>query len=117
VSQLHAYFTSEQLKVSIDTPYQGCFLPEKFIGNSKVITLMIEINRKLYIDEISDNEFIKVWQTPSKSDNFNNITRIISRAITDAVDILAGSSLLSYRLQITKDEKYPCENNNRSSCF
>tara|TARA_R110000787_G_scaffold947_1_gene3470 strand:- start:5396 stop:6325 length:930 start_codon:yes stop_codon:yes gene_type:complete len=37
--------------VAINTPYSGCVLPEAFQGDKRVLAVMIEVNRKLYLDQ------------------------------------------------------------------
>lgn len=104
VSQLKQYFTSEKLEVAVNFPYEGCIVPEKFIGNPRVIAIMIEVNRKLYIDDISNNNFLADRQKPTKTDNFDLINCILSRAITEAAEAFANSSLLSCRLRIRENK-------------
>lgn len=44
------YFEELGYKVSVNTPFSGSMVPLKHIGNTKVQSLMIEINRKLYME-------------------------------------------------------------------
>lgn len=45
-------FSDMGYSVSIDTPYSGCLVPENcYQRNNRVASIMIEINRKLYMDE------------------------------------------------------------------
>lgn len=37
--------------VELNTPYAGSMIPEWYIGNEEVKTVMIEVNRKLYLDK------------------------------------------------------------------
>lgn len=63
------YFTSKKMTVALDYPYSGSITPMKFYKKTKKIsTVMIEINRSLYMDE----------KTGKKNSNFNNIRDIIS---------------------------------------
>lgn len=53
------FFRGFGLKVFIDKPYKGSIVPTKFyLKNSNVNSIMIEINRKLYIEEPSNNKSI-----------------------------------------------------------
>lgn len=51
-------------KVGINRPYQGTLVPLNFLNqNSRVISMMIEVNRSLYMDEKSGDKkanFIKI---------------------------------------------------------
>ena len=44
------YFEKLGYSVSLNTPFNGSIVPLKHIGNTKVQSLMIEINRKLYME-------------------------------------------------------------------
>lgn len=62
------YFNSFGLSVLIDRPYSGTIVPTEFFGvNKNVRSIMIEVNRKLYLDGISN----------SKSSNYPEIKGII----------------------------------------
>lgn len=47
------FFEKKGFRVAINQPYSGSMLPLKFVGNSCVQTIMIEINRKLYMSNNS----------------------------------------------------------------
>jgi len=44
------YFTKKGYSVAINQLYSGSMIPLKYIGKANVQTIMIEINRKLYMD-------------------------------------------------------------------
>jgi N-formylglutamate deformylase len=50
VDKIKYVFESEGLSVKIDAPYKGTIVPLKHYGNTQVKSIMIEINRKLYIE-------------------------------------------------------------------
>lgn len=37
--------------VSVNTPYAGCVLPSAFEGDKRVLAVMIDVNRKLYLEQ------------------------------------------------------------------
>jgi len=44
-------FTDFGHRVAVDQPYSGCALPEKYRRDQRVLAIMIEVNRKLYINQ------------------------------------------------------------------
>lgn len=53
-------FEKHGLSVVINSPYSGSMLPLHHQGNGKVQTIMIEINRKLYMDNgVVDDKRVK----------------------------------------------------------
>lgn len=60
------HFLSTGLSVSLNQPYSGCMVPGDYYQKDKrVQSIMIEINKKLYMDEVS----FKINQTKVKSLN------------------------------------------------
>ncbi|MCK5789148.1 MAG: hypothetical protein KAH32_09120, partial [Chlamydiia bacterium] len=56
------------LKVAINEPFAGTIVPLNFLGKNKnVKSIMIEVNRKLYLDDNFQN-----------SENFYKIQKLIS---------------------------------------
>jgi len=58
-------FEKEGYKVKINSPFKGSYLPKCFEGSSSIFTMMIEINKKLYLTHnnykpIKTNGFIKL---------------------------------------------------------
>ena len=47
------YFTKAGLEVAVNTPFAGAIVPEPFYSqrDKRVQSLMIEVNRSLYMDE------------------------------------------------------------------
>ena len=46
--------------VKINYPYCGSMIPDKFVGNPDVFPIMIEVNKKLYINNEDDFNNIKI---------------------------------------------------------
>jgi len=62
--------------VSINTPYAGCLIPSVFYGiDARVRGLMIEVNRRLYMDETSGE----------KSDQFDRIQEMVKNCIIQPI--------------------------------
>lgn len=49
------HFKNNGYSVSVNEPFSGSIVPLKYIGNNKVSSVMIEINKKLYMDDNSIN--------------------------------------------------------------
>jgi len=63
-----AFFTGKGLEVTINRPYSGTIVPLQFLGkNRDVLSIMIEINRKLYLE----------GETNRKSKGFSDLKVII----------------------------------------
>lgn len=66
------FFLSKGFEVGIDRPYSGSIVLLKYYQKEKsVMSIMIEINRKLYLKE----------NTNIKTDNFNNIKSYLQKYI------------------------------------
>jgi N-formylglutamate amidohydrolase len=65
------YFTQQGLRVAINTPFAGSMVPEPFYSNKdkRVSSLMIEVNRSLYMNE----------KTGEKLASFQEIQAILQR--------------------------------------
>ena len=52
VESLKSWFDATRLQTSIDRPFAGTIVPEKHYGKGRrVWSIMIEVNRRLYMDE------------------------------------------------------------------
>ena len=51
-------FEYNNLNVSINKPYKGTIVPQSYIGNNNIKSIMIEINKNVYIDNMSNAKFI-----------------------------------------------------------
>lgn len=58
--------------VSLDFPYAGCLVPDRFVGYLHVPAIMLEVNRHLYLESISNDE--ADWgDLPVKGDAFDRV--------------------------------------------
>jgi N-formylglutamate amidohydrolase len=72
---LYDLLTEHGYIVKLNNPYTGTMIPLKYLNADKrVHGIMIEVNRKLYLDE-TDNKIVK-------NDNFPEIRNIIKEVIT-----------------------------------
>jgi N-formylglutamate amidohydrolase len=68
-----SFFEEAGYSLGIDKPYRGSIVPmEHYQKNKNVQTIMLEINRKLYLNEPSNN----------KNSDFNKIKEITANFIT-----------------------------------
>jgi N-formylglutamate deformylase len=67
---------SSGFSVEIDHPYQGCILPSVFTGDGRIRAIMIEVNRKLYMDQ---SEYIK--GEACRGDRFKEIRDLMTLLI------------------------------------
>jgi len=70
VDELVEYFSTNGLTVAINSPFSGTMVPTIYRGNNDVKSIMIEVNRSLYLD---DNY--------KKSENFDRIKCLIVGAL------------------------------------
>ena len=74
---IQRFFEGIKLTTAINEPFAGCYVPSKFLHQDKrVKSIMIEINRELYMDEA----------TGEKNDSFgeikSNICKLVNQIIT-----------------------------------
>ena len=50
-------FQQRGYSVAMNFPYSGCLVPDRFQGDSRVPAIMIEINRRLYLEPASLNAY------------------------------------------------------------
>ena len=74
------YFTKEGLEVAVNTPFAGAIVPEPFysLQDKRVQSLMIEVNRSLYMDE----------RTRKKKETFDEMKDVVQRFLKVAEDLL-----------------------------
>ena len=66
------FFANRGLSLGIDAPYAGTIVPMDFYGkDSRVMSIMLEVNRKLYLDE----------PTNQRSANYENTKQIVQEYI------------------------------------
>ncbi len=81
VSLLHDYFKMNNMKTKINSPFEGSILPTDFTASPNVQSIMIEVNKNLYLEHYdASNNF------NTKSVNFNNTKNIIHGAL-DIINI------------------------------
>lgn len=52
INQFQTFFRNQGLKVAVNKPYSGSMVPGKYYNkNKQVQSIMIEVNKKLYMDE------------------------------------------------------------------
>lgn len=74
IRECESLLQGEGFTVSINTPYAGCLIPSEFYGvDARVSGMMLEINRGIYMDEISGE----------KSDQFARIKEVVRTCILD----------------------------------
>lgn len=70
VDELMVYFATNGLTVAVNSPFSGTMVPTVYRGNNDVKSIMIEVNRRLYLD---DNF--------QKSEHFEDVNVLISGAL------------------------------------
>ncbi len=79
VNLTESFFTEHNLTTALNMPFEGTYVPLKFLAKDKrVSSLMIEINRKLYMDE----------DTGAKADNFGKMENLV----TEMVRLIAANT-------------------------
>lgn len=77
VSHFAKGFEGLGFSVAVDYPYSGCMLPERFSRDQRVKAIMIEVNRKLYMDQA---EYEK--GTAVKSGGFESVRNLVTKLIS-----------------------------------
>lgn len=74
------YFTKAGLEVAVNTPFAGAMVPEPFysLRDRRVQSLMIEVNRSLYMDE----------RTGKKKETFDKMKNLVQIFLKVAEDLL-----------------------------
>ena len=74
------FFTQAGLEVAVNTPFAGTMVPEPFysLRDKRVQSLMIEVNRSLYMDE----------KTGKKKETFDEVKEVVQRFLKVAEDLL-----------------------------
>jgi len=74
---MEIFFAKYNLTTAINMPFEGTYVPMKFFrSDRRVYSLMVEINRKLYLDE----------DTGEKSDSFPDVKNIITDMVRCIVE-------------------------------
>ena len=62
-----AAFEDLGYSISVDEPYSGTIVPLKFFGTDpRVLSIMIEVNRRLYMDEVTGKKNVGFERTKAK---------------------------------------------------
>jgi N-formylglutamate deformylase len=70
------YFKSKGFSLGVDQPYSGSIVPmEYYHKNNKVQSIMLEINRKLYLNEPSNEKSIRYLETKQVVQGFLRMIR------------------------------------------
>jgi len=69
IDSCHRLFESRGYSVSVNFPYAGCLVPDRFAGNSQVPAIMLEINRGLYLKPAC-REVYRLGDVPVKTPDF-----------------------------------------------
>jgi len=70
VDRLVKYFADNEMIVAVNSPFTGTMVPTIYRGNDDVKSIMIEVNRSMYLDD-----------SYQKSNNFDNVKDMISGAL------------------------------------
>lgn len=80
-----AFFKNARMTVEIDRPFSGCLVPiQHYHKNNKVLSMMIEVNRRLYMNETSGE------RTP----NFQSIKALLDQYICELAKTLTEDQAL-----------------------
>ena len=73
LERLRKYIEGKEYSVDINRPFSGSIIPNKYFNDHRVKSLMIEVNRKLYMDE----------KTGEKSKQFHATKKLIKGLIKE----------------------------------
>jgi N-formylglutamate amidohydrolase len=59
LERMKAYLESKSYKVGINNPYSNAIVPNQYYGSEHVKSIMIEINKRLYLDNQDTEQFCK----------------------------------------------------------
>jgi N-formylglutamate deformylase len=83
----HSFLLDRGYKVEVNFPYVGCLAPNLFEGAPRVPAIMLEINRRLYLEPTPPNAYRPI-STPTKSAGFqpvqNDIWGVMLRLTQEA---------------------------------
>ena len=91
-----AFFRRRGYRVSMDRPYSGTIVPMKHYHKDRIISLMVEVNRGLYLKE----------GTNEKNDRFPVLKKHIGEFQKYVLDKYAGSRLLNAGLARADDPMF-----------
>ena len=85
LARLEEFLDGTGLFYRRDSPFAGTYVPERFAGDPRVMSVMIEVNRGLYLDE----------QSGEKRASFGEITGFISRMVETLVEATASTKVIT----------------------
>ena len=86
-------FRSRGYSVDIDFPYQGCLVPDRYLCDARVPAIMIEINRRLYIESYTGSE-CSTGKPPNKLTGFDTVKNDIWSTILALTAVTACKVLV-----------------------
>ncbi len=72
-----AEFKRRGYSVKLNSPYSGCIVPAAFQKDPRIQSIMIEINRRLYVDELAGK----------RHPLFKNVQSDIGQSLNHAIDV------------------------------
>ena len=76
----HSFFSRQGYTVEVNFPYTGCLVPDRFEGDRRVPAIMLEINRRLYLEPVQQT-LNDPCSPPMKSAEFQTIKNDIWAAM------------------------------------
>ena len=74
LDKLKNHLESKNYKVGINKPYSNAIVPNDFYGNDSVKSIMIEVNKRLYLNNQNTEQF-------EKSDDFEKTQNVITELL------------------------------------
>jgi N-formylglutamate amidohydrolase len=78
LEEIKSLLVSKSYKVGINNPYSNAIVPNQFYGNESVKSIMIEVNKRIYMKNQNTKDF-------GKSDDFEKTKNVI----TELLDIIS----------------------------
>ena len=72
VDSCRRLFLNKGYSVAINLPYAGCLVPDRFGGNKQVPSIMLEINRRLYLKPVCRDAY-RLGNVPIKAAKFETL--------------------------------------------
>lgn len=78
LEKMKSYLESKNYKVGINKPYSNAIVPNDFYGNEDVKSIMIEVNKRLYLSNQNTENFCKSDDFEKTKNVIYNLLEIIS---------------------------------------
>jgi N-formylglutamate deformylase len=72
IDSCHRLFINKGYSVSVNFPYAGCLVPDRFEGDQRVPAIMLEVNRRLYLEPAYRDAY-RLGSVPIKTVNFERL--------------------------------------------